>query len=110
MERIVKYCWAVRFIKMFFILLYIKLTSVALFEMAKTINLNQLLAEVKLLDDAAKLNLVERIIALIKTEQKPKAKISITDLNGLGKEIWKNVDVNKYIDNKKQFIELITNN
>ena len=28
---------------------------------------------------------------------------SITDLNGLGKEIWKGVDVNKYVENERQW-------
>ena len=71
--------------------------------MEKAININQLLSQVELLDNTSKLNLVERIIALIKKENKTKKNSSITDLNGLGKEIWKGVDVNKYVENERQW-------
>ncbi len=72
-------------------------------KMEKAININQLLSQVELLDNTSKLNLVERIIALIKKENKTKKNSSITDLNGLGKEIWKGVDVNKYVENERQW-------
>jgi hypothetical protein len=71
--------------------------------MAKTININHLLAQVEQLDDTSKLNLMERIITLIKKEKKGKKKIAITDLNGLGKEIWKGVSVDSYIEKERQW-------
>jgi hypothetical protein len=71
--------------------------------MPKTVNINHLLSQVEKLDNTTKLNLIERIISLIKKEQKPKNKTDITALNGLGKEIWKDVDIDKYLENERKW-------
>jgi len=71
--------------------------------MSKAININQLLEKVELLDNTSKLSLIEHIISLIKHEQKPKHKSDLTKLNGLGKDIWKNVNIEDYIEKERQW-------
>ncbi len=71
--------------------------------MSKAINIDQLLAKVELLDNTSKLSLIERIISLIKKEQKPKLKTDLTKLNGLGKEIWKDVNIDEYLEKERQW-------
>ncbi len=71
--------------------------------MSKAINFNELLSQVEQMDSSAKLSLLEHIKSLLKKEPKKKNKISITQLNGLGKEIWKGVDIEKYVENERQW-------
>jgi hypothetical protein len=47
------------------------------------------------------LQLLEDLAALIRQRGKTRPKHSITELKGLGKEIWTGVDVEKYIDEER---------
>ncbi len=47
------------------------------------------------------LQLLEDLAALIRQQGKTRPKHSILELKGLGKEIWKGIDVEKYINEER---------
>jgi len=47
------------------------------------------------------LRLVEDLVANIRRQGKARPKHSILELEGLGAEVWKGVDVEKYIDEER---------
>jgi hypothetical protein len=47
------------------------------------------------------LQLIEDIIKVVRHQVTTRPKHSITELKGLGKEIWEGVDVEKYIDEER---------
>ncbi len=50
-----------------------------------------------------KLEVLEKLVHLIKNPAQRKARVghSLVELKGLGKEIWKGIDVPDYIDNQR---------
>jgi hypothetical protein len=65
--------------------------------METTINLNQLLNEIERLDYNDKIDILARIINLLKKEEKTNQAISVTQLKGLGKKVWKKTDTDSYV-------------
>ncbi len=65
---------------------------------------DKLIDEIKVLDHYAKLDLLEKLVRLIKrpSPRKPAKKRLILDLKGLGKEVWENVDVEEYIRQERE--------
>lgn len=73
--------------------------------MAASLNINDILSQVKQLDKEDQLTLLQRMAYLLKRgETKKTTSIHLTSLSGLGSEIWKNVDsIDKYIDEERQW-------
>jgi len=59
--------------------------------------------QVQQLTDDEKLQLLQDIAAMLRHQGKayPRRKHSIKELRGLGKEIWQNMDVEKYIEEER---------
>ena len=62
----------------------------------------KLLDEVEKLTQTDQLRLLEQIAGLIRRKTTVKAPRSILELQGLGKEIWKNIDAQKYVDEERK--------
>ncbi len=68
----------------------------------------QVISYTKLLDQVEKLNqseqllLLEQIAVLIRRKTTVKTRRSILELQGMGKEIWKNIDAQDYIDKERE--------
>ncbi len=73
--------------------------------MAASLNINDILSQVKQLDKEDQLTLLQRIAYLLKRkETKRDTSIRLTSLTGLGSGIWKSADeINKYIDEERQW-------
>ena len=58
---------------------------------------------IKVLDYDDKLELLEKLVGLIRRPEHEKIKKgrSLLDLRGLGKEIWKDINVDEYIDKER---------
>jgi len=73
--------------------------------MNETATIERILGQVKHWDYATKLDLIERLLRLLKKEnievQKTTRKLS--DLSGLGSEIWKEVNIDQYIQEQRQW-------
>ena len=73
--------------------------------MAALLNINDILSQVKQLNKEDQLNLLQRLIVLLKKKEVTNsAPLSLTSLSGLGSEIWKSDnDINNYIDQERQW-------
>ena len=71
--------------------------------MDSTVNINHILNEIEKLDKKDKIQLMSGIINLIKKEEKHKASsASITQLKGLGKELWQKTDTQAYLTSERE--------
>ena len=66
--------------------------------------LNQILDEIKNLNYSEQVEILEGLVKIIKDYEinKRKNNCSLLDLKGLGKEIWKDVDIESYIDRERE--------
>ena len=62
----------------------------------------KVLDEVEKLAYADQLRLLEQIAVLIRRKAAGKTRRSIMELQGLGKEIWQNMDAQKYVDEERK--------
>ncbi len=70
--------------------------------MEHTININQIVNEIEKLDYNGKINVMSRIINLLKREDKSQQEYSITRLKGLGKNIWQKIDIESYVVSERE--------
>ena len=70
--------------------------------MDHTININQIVSEIEKLDYNDKITIVSRIVSLLKHEEKSHQSYSITQLKGLGKNIWHKTDIASYINAERE--------
>lgn len=73
--------------------------------MAKSLNINDILSQVKQLDKEDQLTLLQRLTSLLKrTEATKVPSVGLTSLSGLGSEIWKSADdIDNYVDEERQW-------
>ncbi len=71
--------------------------------MAETRQIERIVNDIKILDDYAKLEILEKLVKLIKNSKSGKLKKerSLLDLQGLGKEVWEDVNADEYIDTER---------
>ena len=60
-----------------------------------------ILVQVKQLNVLEQLRLLEAIAQLVQRETVSKPQRSIRELRGLGKEVWKNVDAQEYVNQER---------
>ncbi|MFZ1677652.1 MAG: hypothetical protein WBP41_18645 [Saprospiraceae bacterium] len=67
-------------------------------------NVNDILSKVKTLNIEEQLSLLERLVLLVKKTHKTSTPlIKLTSLGGLGSELWKNTDIDKYLDEERKW-------
>lgn len=73
--------------------------------MAASLNINDILSQVKQLEKEDQLTLLQRLASLLKkTETTNAASMPLTSLSGLGSEIWKSTsEIDNYIDKERQW-------
>ena len=67
----------------------------------RPITIDKIIKQIESLDDSSKLQLLEKLAGIIRESDRNKYS-SITHLKGLGTEIWKNVNVDKYIETERR--------
>ena len=68
--------------------------------MAASLKINDILSQVRKLDKEDQLNLLQRMVLLLKKSdetQKPR----LASLSGLGSEVWKGTDIDGYVDGER---------
>ena len=70
--------------------------------MAQTLNINQIVSQIELLDYNNKINILTKVVNMIKTNQSTLKSESITNLKGLGKDIWVNNDTDTYLATERE--------
>ena len=61
--------------------------------MERTLDINQIINEIEKLDYNEKINVMSRIVNLLKRADKSQQAYSITRLKGLGKNVWQKTDI-----------------
>ncbi len=69
--------------------------------MDKTLNINQIVNEIEKLDYNDKIDIMDRIVKLLKREDKTKH-VTITRLKGLGKNVWQKTNIADYIATERE--------
>jgi DNA-binding HxlR family transcriptional regulator len=62
---------------------------------------NQVISEIKALDLSDQLRLLEQMAVIIRQKTSTSRPRSILELKGKGKDIWKRLDVKKYLDEER---------
>ena len=62
---------------------------------------HELLAQVRQLDLTSQLRLLEQLAALVRNQIEAQPKHSILELQGLGKEVWQDIDAQEYVDQER---------
>lgn len=70
--------------------------------MERIININQIVNEIEKLDYNDKINVMSRIVNLLKKADKSQQAYSITRLKGLGKNIWQKTDIASYVVSERE--------
>lgn len=70
--------------------------------MAQTLNVDQIVSQIELLDYNNKINILTKVVNMIKTNQSTLKSESITNLKGLGKDIWVNNDTDMYLSTERE--------
>jgi len=60
-----------------------------------------ILRNVESLSRAEQLRLISDLAEYLRSEAAPEARTSILELQGLGKEIWKGIDAQDYVDRER---------
>jgi hypothetical protein len=66
-----------------------------------TKKLTRITNEIDRLNPAQQLSILSHIVTSIKREVIPRTSTNLTALQGLGKELWANVDVEDYVSNER---------
>ena len=61
----------------------------------------KILEEVGKLNQAEQLRLLEQIVVLIRNKTTMKSRRSILEIQGMGKDVWKNIEAQKYVDKER---------
>lgn len=66
-------------------------------------HINRIVNDIQLLDHYARLEILEKLVHLLKRSesQEPKKERSLLDLSGLGKEIWETTDADTYLEQER---------
>ena len=80
--------------------------------MNAAIKLDQITREIEGLDYDNKINLMARMVSMLKWTPVSEKSYKITDLKGLGRDIWENVEIEEYIKKEREswgLTEIISN-
>jgi len=70
--------------------------------MSQAANINNIIQEIESLDYINKINVMSKIVSMLKRTQIKSKATNITQIKGLGKEIWKDVDIENYISKERE--------
>ena len=73
--------------------------------MNRSIQIEEILARINKLDQDSKQNLMDRLVGQLmkKKVNPPLTRHQLTELDKLGNEIWKNVDIEQYIRKEREW-------
>ena len=69
--------------------------------MNNSVNIVQIVNQIEKLDYNSKINILSRLVDLLKREGKIIQSSSITSLKGLGKNVWQKVDTDLYLSEER---------
>ncbi len=70
--------------------------------MERIVNINQIVSEIERLNYHDKINIMARIVQLLKKEEESSQTLTVIQLKGLGKEVWQGMDVVNYVEEERR--------
>ncbi len=70
--------------------------------MSNTANINTIIQEIESLDYNSKINVMSKIVSMLKRAKAKPTALNITKLKGLGKDIWEDVHVESYLAKERE--------
>lgn len=70
--------------------------------MDNSLNIDQIVTQIEKLNYSDKVNIMSRIVDLLKKENRPGTEYSVTRLKGLGKDVWNETDLPNYIATERE--------
>jgi len=67
------------------------------------LSLTEILSQVQKLNKVEQTTLLKKISAMVKKSETATPPIKLKQLAGLGASTWKNVDIDKYVDDERQW-------
>ena len=65
--------------------------------------LNKILGQVQKLNKFEQAALLKRMSSLINGNEQPSKPVRLIEISGLGSSLWHDVDINKYVDEERQW-------
>ena len=70
--------------------------------MSATLNVHDILSRVRELNKDEQFTLLERLIALIRKHEDAPGVSRLSSISGVGSEIWKDTNIDEYIEQERQ--------
>ncbi len=70
--------------------------------MESTLDINQIVSEIERLDYSDKINILSRIVNLLRKEDSSHQVYPVTSLKGLGKSIWQKNGTDSYLSGERE--------
>lgn len=68
------------------------------------IKLEKIFSQVRQLNKAQQASLLKKLTHLLKADKTSAGKpVTLADLSGLGSDVWRNTDIDKYVDDERQW-------
>ena len=72
--------------------------------MSETLNINDILSRLKKMDKTQQNSFLQKLTLLLKNSESNKdVSHRLTSLTGLGSDLWKNLDIDKYVEEERQW-------
>ena len=71
--------------------------------MQTTLNIIELLSTIKKLDREDQLNLLEKIVMLIRSNPTQNRNHKLSKISGLGSNIWQSTDIDDYLEQERKW-------
>jgi hypothetical protein len=71
--------------------------------MHQALNVNDIIAQARQLDEKDQLNLLERLVVLIRKSKGTEQPAKITSISGLGSSVWSGINIDEYVDQERQW-------
>lgn len=71
--------------------------------MPTTLNIMDILSQVKKLDKDEQFNLLVHLVALVRKEDGSKSDRKLSSISGIGSNIWKDIDIDEYVEQERQW-------
>ena len=71
--------------------------------MSVTVTIQSILSKVKELDKEEQLTLLEKLAAVIRKNEVSTTPTKLSNISGVGSEIWRGINIDDYIDQERQW-------
>jgi hypothetical protein len=71
--------------------------------MSATLNIQDILTQVRRLDKGEQFSLLERLVALVRKSDESTKPVKLTSISGLGSEVWEKTNIDQYIEQERQW-------